>query len=556
MPCSRSSRSTSLPAPDFRVLFESAPGLYLVLTPDLRIVAASDAYLRATMTKRVEILGRNLFDVFPDNPDDKDATGVRNLRASLERVLATSTPDAMAVQKYDIRRPDDEGGGFEERYWSPVNSPVLHDSSREIVYIIHRVEDVTEFVRLTQQGLDQTREHQARVDRMEAEIFLRAREVQEAERAIRTKDEFLSVVSHELRTPLNVVQGWLWQLKRRGDDPIVRAKALGVIERNVALQMRLVEDLLDTSKAAVGKLQLRKRLVDFTAVCKATVDANQRPAMDKGLTLVCAEAEAPIFIWGDAERLQQTISNVLLNSIKFTPSGGVIRVTTKRVGLRVRLQMEDTGVGIPVDSLESVFEPFSQANKGSTREFGGLGLGLAIVKQIVTLHGGTVSAHSEGENRGTTMVIEFPIPAVMDEPDRWGEQLTSAPTDDELQGVRVLVVDDEPDACEAVRRILEHHGATVRTAESVGEALTIFPEVVPDVLVADLGMPGTDGFELLQRVRRLPHGTDVPVVALTAYVGGAEDAALNAGFDHYRSKPIAPEELVSLVASLATRARQ
>jgi CheY-like chemotaxis protein len=144
----------------------------------------------------------------------------------------------------------------------------------------------------------------------------------------------------------------------------------------------------------------------------------------------------------------------------------------------------------------------------------------------------------------------------MDEPDRWGEPVAAAAADDELQGVRVLVVDDEPDACEAVRRILEHHGATVRTAESVGEALTIFPQVVPDVLVADLGMPGIDGYELLQRVRRLPHGTDVPVVALTAYVGGAEESALNAGFDRYRSKPIAPEELVSLVASLATRTRQ
>jgi PAS domain-containing protein len=179
----RSARSTNLPTPDFRALFESAPGLYLVLTPDLRIVAASDAYLVATMTRRDEILGRDLFHVFPDNPDDAHASGVRNLRASLERVLASRQTDTMAVQKYDIRRPAAAGGGFEERYWSPVNSPVFNGRPPEIAYIIHRVEDVTEFVRLKQQRLDQTREHEAlqsRAERMEAEIFLRAREVQEA----------------------------------------------------------------------------------------------------------------------------------------------------------------------------------------------------------------------------------------------------------------------------------------------------------------------------------------------------------------------------------------
>ena len=373
----------------------------------------------------------------------------------------------------------------------------------------------------------------------------------EAEAANRAKDELLSVVSHELRTPLNVVQGWLWQLKRRGDDAAIRGKALEVIERNLAVQIRLVDDLLDVSRAAVGKLRLRKRLVDLTSVCRATLDANQRPAAEKNLTLVFTEPDAPIFLWGDLERLQQTFSNVLANAIKFTPAGGVISVTVDRIALRARVQVRDTGIGVPPDALETVFEPFSQADRSATRAFGGLGLGLAIVKQIVSLHGGKVSATSDGENQGTTIAMEFPIPAVLDDPGRWSEGTgDSEPSDNELHGVKVLVVDDEPDASEAVRRILEHHGALVRTADSAAEALRLIPQLQPDVLLTDIAMPEADGYELLRRMRALPDAPPMATVALTAYAGLSAAIIKQAGFHQYRTKPIAPKELVSLVASL------
>jgi CheY-like chemotaxis protein len=225
-------------------------------------------------------------------------------------------------------------------------------------------------------------------------------------------------------------------------------------------------------------------------------------------------------------------------------------VTIERVGLRARLHVQDTGLGIRPEFLPSVFEPFAQADKTSTRRFGGLGLGLAIVKEILTRHGGTVTATSEGENRGTTVVMEFPVPAVLDDPDRWQKpQGVMEPSDHELEGVKVLVVDDEPDACEAVRWILEHHGATVRTAHSGAEALTLLPQLAPDVLLADIAMPETDGYELLRRVRLLPAGRELAAIALTAHAG-VRDAALSAGFQQYRSKPISPEELVSLIAKL------
>jgi CheY-like chemotaxis protein/nitrogen-specific signal transduction histidine kinase len=390
-------------------------------------------------------------------------------------------------------------------------------------------------------------------DAERAELYAR---LQRLEQVTRAKDELLSVVSHELRTPLNVVQGWLWQLKRRGDDAAIRSRAIAVIERNLAVQMRLVEDLLDASRAAAGKLYLRKRLVELTSVCRSIVDASYQAAQDKELTLVFTEPDAPAFVSGDCERLQQTISNILSNSIKFTPRGGVIYVSLDRVGPRARVQVRDTGLGIPRESLPSIFEPFAQADRTSTRQFGGLGLGLAIVKQIVTLHGGTISAHSDGENRGTTIVMELPIPAVLEEPDRWSEAAADVePPRRELAGVKILVVDDEPDACEVVRRILEHQSASVRTAGCASEALRVLPELEPDVLLIDLAMPETDGYELLRRIRRLPRGTAVPAVALSAYGSSAEEAALKAGFNQYRTKPIAPDELVSLIARLAIATR-
>jgi signal transduction histidine kinase/ActR/RegA family two-component response regulator len=594
--------------PDFRTLFEAVPGLYLVLTPDLRIVAVSDAYLHATMTRRDEILGRDIFDVFPDNPDDVAASGVRNLRSSLERVLATRAADAMAVQKYDIRRPIDAGGGFEERYWSPVNSPVL-DTYSTVRYIIHRVEDVTAFVRLTQQDAEQTRVQEAlqmRVQHMEAEVFLRAQQLQEAntrlhlaneelargrdilreglataeqdlealatahvarlkelelareeaERANRSKDEFLSVVSHELRTPLNVIQGWLWQFKKPAATPELQQRAIDIIERNISIQTRLVEDLLDASRAAIGKLHVRRRPVNVAQACQTVLDAVHRHAQAKELTLRLVAPNDPIVILGDVDRMQQAISNLLSNAIKFTPSGGSIELVVRREGTRVCIDVRDTGIGVSAEFLPSMFEPFAQADKNTTRELGGLGLGLSIVKQIVTLHGGTIEVMSEGEGHGTTLTIRLPIPAVLEESDQH-QRGDHGPADQDyrLDGVTVLVVDDEPDACQAVRDVLEHYGAAVSTATSGSEALSILPTVNPDVLVADLNMPEVDGYDLIKRVRRIASGIDLPAVALTALVGASRETALRAGFEMYEAKPILAGELVALVARLADGAR-
>ena len=540
----------ALAPPDFRALFESGPGLHLVLTIDLRIVAASDAYLRATMTRREAILGRHIFDVFPDNPDDTAATGVQNLRASLGRVLTTGAADAMAVQKYDIRRPEHEGGGFEERYWSPMNTPVCNDDST-VRYIIHSVEDVTEFVRLKRQGAEALAHHHAeRVAFSERQRELEgARD--EAERASRAKDEFLSVVSHELRTPLNVIQGWMWQLKRTGASPAAQQRALEIIERNIGVQARLVDDLLDTSKGAIGKLQMRRRLVDLCQASQAAVESIERHAQGKGLTVTLDTPDTPIFIWGDADRIQQAISNLLSNALKFTPAGGAIQVSVTREGTCARVAVHDTGTGVPSAFLPTMFEPFAQADKTTTREFGGLGLGLAIVKQIVTLHGGAVTALSAGADQGTTITLEFPVPAVLEEPDvRVRPRDAGMEPVGRLDGLKVLVVDDEPEAREAVRLVLEDYGAFVQTAASALEALNVLAAMEPDVLVADLSMPERDGYQLIREIRARSSAGDLPAVALTAYTDAARGPALSAGFQRFTSKPIRPEDLVTLVAGL------
>jgi PAS domain S-box-containing protein len=266
--------SSSAPDPDFKALFESAPGSYLVLTPDLTIVAVSDAYLRSTMTERDEIVGRGLFEVFPDNPDDPAASGERNLRTSLERVLRERVPDTMAVQKYDIRRPD---GGFEERYWSPVNSPVLGKDGR-VRYIIHRVEDVTEFVRLKQAGSEQeklTHELRTRAEEMEAEILLRSVELQDANERLRELDRaktaFFDNVSHEFRTPLTLQLGPLEEALNDSDDPLSSAnrERIEMARRNGLRLLRLVNTLLDFSRMEAGRAEASFEPVDLASVTAA-----------------------------------------------------------------------------------------------------------------------------------------------------------------------------------------------------------------------------------------------------------------------------------------------
>ena len=386
----------------------------------------------------------------------------------------------------------------------------------------------------------------------------------DAERASRLKDEFLATLSHELRTPLNAILGWS-QILRRGrmDDVHAVEEGLDVIERNARIQVQLIADLLDMSTIISGKVRINVQRVSLPEVVDAAMASARPSAEAKGIRLQTVLDPEAGPVSGDPDRLQQVLWNLVSNAIKFTPKGGRITVTLSRVNSHLELSVSDTGKGIPRGFLPFVFDRFRQADASTTRVHGGLGLGLSIVKSLVELHGGTVEVESPGEGQGTTFTVSVPLaPLVARDVDeaRVNPARESRPPPDgdceRIDGVKVLVVDDEQDGRELVKRLLEQCGAEVTTAGSSGEALVVLERLKPDVLLTDIGMPHEDGYELLRKVRDLPtsHGGGVPAAALTAFARSEDRTrAIRSGFQIHISKPVEPRELVAVVANLAGR---
>ena len=464
----------------------------------------------------------------------------------------------------DAFRPDGPGGfEVEQRIirvdgatrWIRVRGRSLFETvggARRAVRCVGTYIDITE-----QKAVEEEREQL-----LTAERISRA----EAERASRMKDEFLATLSHELRTPLNAILGWATILKDGANDAEDLAQGLETIERNARAQTQIIEDLLDMSRIISGKVRLDVQRVDLAEVARSAIETVRPGAEAKGLRLQAVLDPHVGTVSGDPNRLQQVMWNLLSNAIKFTPRGGRVQVVLARVNSHVELSVSDTGEGIRPEFLLHVFDRFRQADSSTTRKHGGLGLGLAIVKQLVELHGGTVRAHSAGPGDGATFTVALPLVALQVDPDSdershrhpLGHAAPSLVPDQcaRIAGVRVLVVDDEPDARMLVRRLLEDCEAIVSTAESAREALERLERNPPDVLVSDIGMPGEDGYSLIRRVRALgpDRGGNTPAVALTAYAR-AEDRVRSvlAGFQMHVSKPVEPAELITMVASLAGR---
>lgn len=400
-----------------------------------------------------------------------------------------------------------------------------------------------------------------RVALLEAERAAR----NEAERAGQMKDEFLATLSHELRTPLNAILGWSQVLSLRVPTNEELAEGLRTIERNARAQTQIIEDLLDMSRIISGKVSLHMQHVSLAPVVQAAIDT-VKPTMDtKGVVLDVLLDQVTGVVRGDINRLQQVFWNLLTNAAKFTPRSGKVSVALKRVNSHFEVTVSDTGQGINPEFLPRVFDRFRQADASTTRHHGGLGLGLAIVKQIVDLHGGRVSASSAGIGKGATFSVALPMVTPTadteireDRPAR-GRRAAPAPPREpvqEIAGVRVLVVDDERDSRELVKRLLEEAHAIPTAVGSAAEAFQLLEELRPDVLISDIGMPGEDGYSLIRRVRALgpERGGLTPAVAVTAYAR-AEDRvnAIRSGFQHHLSKPIEPAELIAIVGSLAAR---
>ena len=385
----------------------------------------------------------------------------------------------------------------------------------------------------------------------------------QAEESSRLKEEFLATISHELRTPLSAILGWARMLRLGQLSKENAAKALDTIERNARAQAQLVDDLLDVSRIVTGKLRMDVRPSDPNAFIDAAVEAVRPAAEAKGVRVQKVMDTGLLSIPGDPVRLQQVVWNLLSNAIKFTPRGGRVQIRSERVNSHLEIIVSDTGQGISAEFLPHVFDRFRQADQKASRQHGGMGLGLAIVRHLVELHGGTVSAISEGEGQGATFTVKLPITPIYQIDSSAGRVHPAArellPPDDctdRLDGLTILVVDDEADTRELLRQGLEFCGATVRVAGSAGEAVDALVAAVPDILISDIGMPGTDGYDLIRQVRGLPadSGGKVAAVALTAYTR-TEDRlqALRAGYDMHVPKPVELAELVAVAASVARR---
>ncbi|MDQ6626769.1 MAG: ATP-binding protein [Verrucomicrobiota bacterium] len=679
---SQTPSSAKAPGADlpFRVLFESAPGLYLVLTPDdeATILAVSDALLRATNTERATIMGRSLFEVFPDDPNDPTADGTRNLRASLGRVRSTKTPDLLPTQRYPVPRAESQGGGFEERFWSTINSPVFGDDG-ELAFIINRSEDLTEFVRAkaadgrADEGWQMLQTHSGHIrseialrayDRRRAEELQSAHlELQEsearlresadrfsflaesmpqkiftarangdidyfnrqwteftglsfeqirdwgwtqfihpddlaenvrrwkhsletaeffeyehrfrradgewrwhisrahamrdaeghvlmwigsnteihdvkvardeAEQANRTKDKFLAALSHELRTPLTPVLMCAAAMERDTAIQPEYREQLGMMRRNVELEARLIDDLLDLTRITRGTLRLDLGTADVHSLLAHTEQIARSDASGKGVPVQIELDASEFHVLGDSARLHQVFWNVLKNAIKFTPAGGRVTIRTSNPGAgQMRVEFSDTGVGIDKEFLASVFEPFTQSQSNPTTASNGLGLGMSIAKTIVELHGGEIRVTSPGLGNGATFTVDLSTTAastagnVAEPNERPRSRLP----------YRLLLVEDHQPTLEVLARLLRQQGHAVVTASTVGAARELAASQSFDLVISDLGLPDGSGVDLMIELTR-EHG--LRGIALSGY-GTDEDLARtkDAGFIAHLVKPV------------------
>jgi PAS domain S-box-containing protein len=505
----------------FQNLIDYANAPIIVWNPAFQVTRFNHAFERLTGRRAADVIGRELQMLFPDATRE----------TSMGHIRRTATGERWETLEIPVEQSD---GRVRTVLW---NSATLFDADGKTpIATIAQGQDIT--------------------DRKRLEEDLREAAARLAE-ANRLKDEFLSTLSHELRTPLNAIIGWTQMLLHQHLDPDHVGRALEVIDRNARAQVSLVEDVLDVSRIISGNLRLAMRRVDLVESVHAALDAVHPAAEAKSVEIV-TELSPDVALVGDPDRLQQICWNLLSNAVKFTAPGGRVKVRMRRTDSHVELRVEDNGIGIAPEFLPHVFERFRQADSSTTRQQGGLGLGLAIVRHLVELHGGRVTADSAGTGLGATFTVTLPAPAsalpgISEE--RHPEPISVHAGAPSLAGLRVLVVDDDPDARDLLGRALSHFGAEVRTAGSAQAGVEGVRQWRPDVLLADIGMPDEDGYGLLRRVRALPpqEGGLIPVAALTAY-GGAEERlrALAAGFQQHLLKPVVPHDLARAVLALVS----
>lgn len=594
---------------DFKLLFESSPNPYLILSPDtpkFTIVAVTDSYLAATNTQRSELLGRGLFEAFPDNPNDATATGVSDLHKSLDRVIQERVQDTMGVQKYDIPIREGSTGNFEVKYWSPVNSPVF-DEQGNLAFIIHRVEDVTEFILLREQASQEnlaTQKVLAHAESMEAEVLKSSRELKTVNRQIkvakdeaeqrekeltklnarlqeldRLKTSFFSNISHEFRTPLTLMLGPLEDTLQDSQILPKNRERLDIVYRNTLRLLKLVNNLLDFVSLEAGRIQATFQPTDLRTITNELVSMFSSVTSKAGLKLIinCRPLPEPVYV--DRDMWEKIVLNLVSNAFKHT-FHGEIKVQLQWKQDHIELTVQDTGTGIPREQLPHLFERFYRVPNAPSRTQEGSGIGLALVNELVKLHGGKIEVSSILE-RGTTFTVSLPtgyahLPAAQiltqerpalptqhaqpmaDEALQWLPQDTrpaaSQETDENLcwykpdgQPVRVLLADDNADMRNYISRFLEPY-CEIEAVSNGAEAVSAAKQNLPDLVLSDIMMPILDGFGLLQTFRNDEALKTVPIILLSARAGDeARIEGLQAGADDYLVKPFNARELLARV---------
>jgi len=528
----------------FRLLVEGVSDYAIyMLDPEGRVSTWNRGAERMKGYAASEILGKS-FELFFPEEDVRAGKPVAELETA--RSVGHFEDTGWRVRKDGVR------------FWANVVVTALYDASGTFVGFSKVTRDLTE---RREAELTERRLIEAQAARNAAEAVAKR-----AEEANRIKDEFLATVSHELRTPLNAIVGWAAMLRQQQLDPAV-ARAVEIIDRNAKAQVKIIEDILDVSRIVTGKLRIEPRACDAVAIAREAIEVVRPAATAKRISISLETSGDVILLIGDPERLQQVVWNLLSNAVKFTDEGGRVAISVHQHAGNVELTVADSGRGIEPEFVPFVFERFKQADSSTTRRFGGLGLGLALVRHIVELHGGSVAAESAGVGAGSTFRISLPVRGAPAEPVR-SAVVASPPTaasalhdanTPSLDGVRVLVIDDEPDARELLSMLLTAAGAEIQTAGSTRDAIEAVRSFRPHVVVSDIGMPDEDGYSLARRLRALPpeHGGSVPSVALTAYTRSEDRTkALAAGFTTHIGKPVDPESLIAAVANLAVLGRR
>jgi PAS domain S-box-containing protein len=514
---------------------ESSPLAVIEWDSDFRVSRWSESAERLFGWKADDVIGKHVNEWQFVFADDVDAVAL----------VTNRQREGVEVQGVQRNRNYTRDGSVLFCEW--YNS-VLHDDHGQLVSVLSLV-------------LDVTARKEAEEER--AALLIRERDARRhAEEADRLKDEFLATLSHELRTPLTSILGWASMIRNGEVEGSSAARAIETIERNARSQARLIDDLLDVSRIITGNLRLELHPLNLAPIVEAGIDALRPTADVKGIQIRTQWSSGDCLVKGDPNRLRQVIWNLLSNAIKFTQRGGVVSINLKCVGSTVHLTVADTGEGISAEFLPYVFDRFRQAEGSISRKQGGLGLGLAVVRHLVELHGGGISAQSGGLGHGSLFTVELPLaqerrdPARAEERRRELERRRSRKDSIRLDGVHVLLVEDDEDSRKLLGTILKRYGARVTSTKSSAEALRVFSGELPDILISDIGMPDEDGYEFIRKLRALPpeKGGRTPAIALTGYASRKDrERALTAGYQQHMAKPIEQSDMIAAIASLVGR---